>query len=661
MKTFITTMKSKLGLLLSTLFICFILFSSIANATTYYVTTTGSDSNGCTNNTTDACLTIQQALTVVAATGDTILVGPGTYNQASTIDFGPSKDVILQGSGLQGDNLTRLVSPSMGNLFIFNDGETNASVVKNFVLESSGSTQTTLSASSFPIIQNNIIIPHGGNGVFSVTGAGSLIVRNNIILSTNSGVSCFGSNTVMNNTVLQASGTAFNSCTRTNNIAFGGNNGFSSCASGCTNNDAFGNTTDYVSGSGTAGLTDAPLFLEMLTGTSAALTASTLQATSASWTTNQWAGFFVTPNISRTVGLNTVPAYFLIVSNTSNTLTTATAGNAGDDMTSFGSVGNSFAITTLSPGATSNILHQGTSLSAGAPDIDLYGNTRPYPTSSTGVDIGAVEYSPEPAISINNASAAKGSPVVFTVSLANSYGLTVTVNYATANNTATAGVNYTATSGTLTFTPGTTSQTITVNTTNTASSEGNKTFFVNLSSPVNGTLGTSQGTGTITDSSPGGTVTITVPSGNTVTVGANGASVTLESSTDISNPTYLWEIISTSTGDLANAGTILNPTSATATYQAPPNAISQTVTIKLTVTGANASTGVGNKTVQASTTTASATTTLQINGPEPIEGGSCSLSKNREKMSSGMMGVFLLQMLFLLCFRKVKLFGKNIQ
>lgn len=657
-------MRRKFYIFLPTLFICLVLLSSLANATTYYVTTTGSDTNGCTNNTTDACLTIQHALTVVAATGDTILVGPGTYNQGSTIDFGPGKNVILQGSGLQGDNLTRLVSPSMTNLFIFNDGESNASIVKNFILESNGSTQTTLSASSFPIIENNIIIPHGGNGIFSVTGAGSLLVQNNIILYANAGVSCFGSNGVINNTVLQASGTAFNSCVRTNNVAFGGNNGFSSCTlSTCVNNDAFGNTTDYVSGSGTAGLTDSPLFFEMASGTSAALTSSTLQATGAAWTTNQWAGFFVTPNVNRTVGSSTVPAYFLIVSNTSNTLTTATAGNAGDDMTTFGSVGNTFAITTLSPGSNSNILGAGTSVMSGAPDIDLYGNTRPYPTSDTGVDIGAVEYSPEPAISINDASAAKGSPVTFTVSLANSYGLTVTVNYSTANGTAIDGVNYSATSGTLTFIPGVTSQNIVVETLTPPGNEGNKTFFVNLSSPVNGTLGTSQGIGTITDSSPppSGSVTITVPAGNTVTVGSNGASVTLESSTDIANPTYLWEIISSSTGNLANAGTILNPTSATAIYQAPPNAISQTVTIKLTVTGAETSTGVGNKTVQASTTTASTTTALQINGPQPIEGGSCSLSKSAGKMNLGMMGVFLLQMLFLLCFRKVKLLGKNIQ
>src|SRR5258707_10111576 len=51
---------------------------------------------------------------------------------------------------------------------------------------------------------------------------------------------------------------------------------------------------------------------------------------------------------------------------------------------------------------------------------------------------------------------------VLTVSLSAASAQTVTVNYATANGTATAGADYVSTNGTLTFLPGETSQTITV-------------------------------------------------------------------------------------------------------------------------------------------------------------------------------------------------------
>ena len=50
----------------------------------------------------------------------------------------------------------------------------------------------------------------------------------------------------------------------------------------------------------------------------------------------------------------------------------------------------------------------------------------------------------------------------FTVTLTSPSAQTVTVAYATANGTATAGTDYTATSGTLSFTPGTTTRPINV-------------------------------------------------------------------------------------------------------------------------------------------------------------------------------------------------------
>jgi hypothetical protein len=57
-----------------------LLSTNVAFGATYYVSTTGRDTNGCTNATSDACATLTHALTKVASgAGDTILVRGGTY------------------------------------------------------------------------------------------------------------------------------------------------------------------------------------------------------------------------------------------------------------------------------------------------------------------------------------------------------------------------------------------------------------------------------------------------------------------------------------------------------------------------------------------------------------------------------------------------------
>jgi hypothetical protein len=83
------------------------------------------------------------------------------------------------------------------------------------------------------------------------------------------------------------------------------------------------------------------------------------------------------------------------------------------------------------------------------------------------------------------------------VTLSNPWSSTVTVNYATANGTASAGSDYVAKSGTLTFAAGVTSQTISITVNGDTTKEANETFNVNLSSPVNATLGTATGVVTI--------------------------------------------------------------------------------------------------------------------------------------------------------------------
>jgi hypothetical protein len=85
----------------------------------------------------------------------------------------------------------------------------------------------------------------------------------------------------------------------------------------------------------------------------------------------------------------------------------------------------------------------------------------------------------------------------FTVTLSAVSGRTVTVNYATANVSATAGSDYVARSGTLTFTAGTSTQTIAITVNGDTTVEGNETFVVNLSGASNATISDTQGVGTI--------------------------------------------------------------------------------------------------------------------------------------------------------------------
>jgi hypothetical protein len=85
-----------------------------------------------------------------------------------------------------------------------------------------------------------------------------------------------------------------------------------------------------------------------------------------------------------------------------------------------------------------------------------------------------------PRIRIMDAYSSGGPTVTFTVSLSHPYDELVTVNFATADGTAIAGVDYVASSGTLTFDRGETTKTITIQVLNTVS-EPDKYLYVRLS------------------------------------------------------------------------------------------------------------------------------------------------------------------------------------
>ena len=190
---------------------------------------------------------------------------------------------------------------------------------------------------------------------------------------------------------------------------------------------------------------------------------------------------------------------------------------------------------------------------------------------------------PVPTISINDpAAVTEGGAVTFTVSLSSAAAGTVTVDYATSDGTATAPGDYTAATGTVTFAPGDTSETVVVQTiddTDFAEAD-TETFNVTLSNVTgNATIGDATGVGTINDNDVAPPVDDpptaaagpdqTVDSGQTVTLAGSG--------TDPENETltFAW------TQTAGTAVTLSDPTSPTPTFTAPTGP--QTLTFELEV------------------------------------------------------------------------------
>jgi hypothetical protein len=109
-----------------------------------------------------------------------------------------------------------------------------------------------------------------------------------------------------------------------------------------------------------------------------------------------------------------------------------------------------------------------------------------------------------PALSITDVTINEGNsgttPFNFTVTMIPTSSQIVTVNFATADGTASAASgDYVATFGSLTFNPGETSKPVSVLVNGDTQNESNETFFVSLSNSSNATISKSQGLGTLTN------------------------------------------------------------------------------------------------------------------------------------------------------------------
>lgn len=119
----------------------------------------------------------------------------------------------------------------------------------------------------------------------------------------------------------------------------------------------------------------------------------------------------------------------------------------------------------------------------------------------------------QPAISIADVSQAEGNSGTtafdFAITLSNPSSMPVTVVADTSDGSAGAPADYASVvSQTITFNPGTTTQTLTVGVAGDTTPETNETFTVDLSAPSNATIADGQATGTIVDDDSGPVFTI---------------------------------------------------------------------------------------------------------------------------------------------------------
>jgi CSLREA domain-containing protein len=210
----------------------------------------------------------------------------------------------------------------------------------------------------------------------------------------------------------------------------------------------------------------------------------------------------------------------------------------------------------------------------------------PNPTFADDQGQGTITNDDNATIAINNVSVIEGNAgtvaATFNVTLSNPGAEQVTVNFATANDTATAGSDYNAASGTLTFAPGVISQPVTVQVVGDTTVEANETFFVNLTS-INGTdanvpdptFADNQGLGTITndDSAAIAINDVTVTEGNTGTTSAT-FNVTL------SNPSAEQVTVNFATANnTATTGSDFVAANGTVTFA--PGVTLQTITVQV--------------------------------------------------------------------------------
>ena len=195
---------------------------------------------------------------------------------------------------------------------------------------------------------------------------------------------------------------------------------------------------------------------------------------------------------------------------------------------------------------------------------------------ATSVDVAAQQ---SPSISVRDAVVVEGNSgttqATLVVALSAPTSQSVSFSFATSNGTATAGSDYVATSGALTFTPGQVEKSVVVFINGDTVDEAQETFFLDISNVQNATVSSSRGTGFINDDD-GPTISInniSVTEGNS---GTKAATFTLT----LSGPSVeAIAVRAISTPGTATASSDYNSINLVVTFQ--PGTVSRTFDVAI--------------------------------------------------------------------------------
>jgi Calx-beta domain-containing protein/VCBS repeat protein len=192
-------------------------------------------------------------------------------------------------------------------------------------------------------------------------------------------------------------------------------------------------------------------------------------------------------------------------SNVDLTVHYATADNSATAGTDYVPASGTLTIPAGQTAGTITVLVNGDSLPEPNESFRVYLSSPTNAVVTIGYGTGAI-VDDEPHLSVSDATFTEGNAgtanATFSVTLDTASTEPVTAAYATADGTASAGSDYQAASGMLTFAPGETSKTITVLVNGDRLPEPNETLAINLSAATNATIADGQGVGTMTDDEP---------------------------------------------------------------------------------------------------------------------------------------------------------------